>query len=519
MIRIFTSSVLNYKGVYLAGVTKMNSKKKTGSIRRRLIMVFILSSAVIFFANLIMYYNINKSIGTIDQVYKSNAQLNNLYDKLSEVQNNLYEFLNTRSSESLENYYRTSQDYKNLINDLDGSITGNDMLLMQKNIKNMSENYLRLVDETVNAKRGRNIEKYKKLYEEASQMFGYINVHINSLNNEKFKNNSKKYDLLLISFNYLEVISTTVLLVLTILTVLLIIIVTRSITDPLMKLTRVAHQVAGGDFEVELVHVESSDEVEIVTKAFNNMIVSIHQYIIKTRESMELENKMMERELMMKNHLKDAQLKYLQAQINPHFLFNTLNAGAQLAMMEGADKTCLFIENMADFFRFNVKSFDHDSTLRDEIKQVDSYIYILNVRFSGGIHFFKEIDESLLDIRVPSMILQPVVENSVNYGIRNVEYEGEIHLEVKAAGENIEIIVADNGTGIDQSTIDRIMAARLEESTSLKDRVVSKDSNGIGLGNVINRLRLYYNREEVFHIESEGHNKGTRVIIRIPRNR
>ncbi len=497
----------------------MNSKKKNGSIRRRLIMVFILSSSVIFFANLFMYYNINKSIGTIDQVYKSNVELNKLYDKLKEVQDNVYEYLNTRSTESLENYYRKEQEYRKLIDALDGKITDNDMLLMQKNIKNMSETYLQILDDTVDAKRGRNIEKYKAKYEEASQMYGYINVHINSLNNEKFKYNANKYDLLLISLNYLEIISTTVLLVLTIFTVLLIIIMTRSITDPLMKLTQAAHQVAGGNFEVDLVHVESSDEVEIVTKAFNNMIVSIHQYIIQTKESMELENKMMEKELMMKNHLKDAQLKYLQAQINPHFLFNTLNAGAQLAMMEGADKTCLFIENMADFFRFNMKSFDYDSTIRDEIKQVDSYIYILNVRFSGGIHFYKDIDETLLDVRVPSMILQPVVENSVNYGIRNIEYEGRIDLEVKPALDNIEIIITDNGTGINQETIDRIMTAKLEESASVRERVISKDSNGIGLGNVINRLRLYYNLEDVFWIESEGENKGTRVIIRIPRNR
>jgi len=482
-------------------------------------MVFILSSAVIFIANIIMYYNINKSIGTIDEVYKSNVELNKLYDKLANVQDNVYEYLNTRSSESLENYYRTEQEYRKLIDALDGKITDNDMLLMQKNIKKMSETYLQIVDDTVDAKRGRNIEKYKTSYEEASQMYGYINVHINSLNNEKFKYNAEKYDVLLISLNYLEIISTIVLLVLTIFTVLLIIIMTRSITDPLMKLTQVAHQVAGGNFEVDLVHVESSDEVEIVTKAFNNMIVSIHQYIIKTKESMELENKMMEKELMMKNHLKDAQLKYLQAQINPHFLFNTLNAGAQLAMMEGADKTCLFIENMADFFRFNVKSFDHDSTIMDEIKQVDNYIYILNVRFSGGIHFYKNIDESLLGVRVPSMILQPVVENAVNYGIRNIDYDGEIRLEVKPAEDNIEIIISDNGTGIEQSTIDRIMRAKLEESASIKERIITKDSNGIGLGNVINRLRLYYNLEEVFWIESEGYNKGTRVIIRIPRNR
>lgn len=496
----------------------MVQEKKKGSIRRRLVLVFTLSSCVVFFANMYMYYNINKSIGTIDEVYKSNTELNELLASLTDVQEYVYEYLNTKSTESLENYYRSEQIYRGLIGDLEGKIQDNDLILMQKNIKNMSETYLELVDATVDAKRGRNIEKYMVIYEEATNMYDYITTYINSLNNEQFKYNSEKYELLLLSLRYLEIISTIVLLVITVFNVILIIILTRSITEPLLKLTQVAYEVAGGNFEVDQVHVDSSDEVEIVTKAFNNMIVSIHQYIIKTKESMELESRMMEKELRMTNHLKDAQLKYLQAQINPHFLFNTLNAGAQLAMMEGADKTCLFIENMADFFRFNMKSFDQDSTLRDEIKLVDSYIYILNVRFSGGIHFYKDIDESLIDVRVPSMILQPVVENAVNYGIRDIDYEGQIRMSIYSEEERINITIEDNGAGMDRETIDRIMSTKLEESASLKERVVTKDSNGIGLGNVINRLRLYYDREDIFKIESEGRNKGTKVTIYIPKD-
>jgi two-component system, sensor histidine kinase YesM len=497
----------------------MKVKKKKGSIRRRLVLVFAFSTGVVFFANMFMYYNINQSISRIDEVYVSNVGLNEILDSLTDIQDYVFEYLNTKSSDSLENYYRSEQKYRNLTESLNDGTMDNDMLIMQKNIKNMSQTYLSVISETVAAKRGRNIERYKVNYENATNLYNYISTYIISLNNKQFKYNSNNYELLRMSLRYLEIISTVVLLIITIFNVILIIIVTRSITGPLMRLTRVAHEVAGGNFEVDLVQVDSSDEVEIVTKAFNNMIVSIHQYIIRIKESMELESKMVEKELMMTNHLKDAQLKYLQAQINPHFLFNTLNAGAQLAMMEGADKTCLFIENMADFFRFNMKSFDQDSTLRDEIKLVDSYIYILNVRFSGGIHFYKEIDDNLIDVRVPSMILQPVVENAVNYGIRDIDYDGFIRLTVSREGEDIMIIIEDNGTGMEQSAIDRVMNAKIEERAALKERIITKDSNGIGLGNVINRLRLYYDRDDIFQITSEGMNKGTKVILRIPGNK
>lgn len=488
-----------------------------GSIRLRLILVFVFTTAVVFFANMIMYFNINKSLSTIDAVYVSNVELYELLDGITNVQDYLYEYLNTKSTEALENYYRSQQNYRNMIETLHGEITDDEMILMQKNIKTMSETYLDITEEAVHAKRGRNIERYKVSYEYATTMFEFLNTYINNLNNEQFKYNSKNFELLQMSLKYLEIISTIVLFVITIFNIMIIIIFTRSITDPLMKLTEAANEVAAGNFEVDTVEVSSHDEVGIVTKAFNTMTVSIHQYIMKTKESMELESKMKEKELMMTNHLKDAQLKYLQAQINPHFLFNTLNAGAQLAMMEGADKTCLFIENMADFFRFNMNSFHQDSNIREEIKLVDSYIYILNVRFSGKINFIKEIDDSLLEVRVPSMVLQPVVENAVNYGIRDIEYEGFIRLHVYQDSDYINISIKDNGKGMEPATIDRVMQGRMREGLTLKEARISKDSNGIGLGNVIRRLRLYYEQDDVFEIMSEGLNQGTEVIIHIPK--
>lgn len=489
---------------------------KKGSIRLRLVLVFAFTTGVVFFANIFMYFNIIRSIQSIDEIYVSNVEMNGLLEALNEVQDYVFEYLNNKSTDSLENYYRSEQNYRQLVDGLKGDISDTNLIIMQKNIKQMSEVYLDILDDTVDAKRGRNIEKYKSGYEAATTLYGYISTYINNLNNEQFKFNSNNYEMLLTSLSYLEIISSIVLLFIMAFNVVLIVFVTRSITGPLTRLTEAANEVAAGNFEVDLVYMDSSDEVEIVTKAFNTMIISIQQYITRIKESMELESSMKEKELMMASHLKDAQLKYLQAQINPHFLFNTLNAGAQLAMLEGADKTCVFIENMADFFRYNMKSLDQDSTIRDEIKLVDSYIYILNVRFGGKINLIKEIDEDLMDIRVPSMILQPVVENSVNYGIRDIEYEGIISLRVYQEDNDIYMCIMDNGIGMEPETVDRIMNYRIGDQ-NLHERNVTGDSNGIGLGNVISRLRLYYDREEVFSIESKGKYKGTCVTIHFPK--
>ena len=184
---------------------------------------------------------------------------------------------------------------------------------------------------------------------------------------------------------------------------IMVVMMTRRLTRPLKILSRRAKEVTAGDLSVDIPVFRTGDEVESLSKAFDKMMGSIREYVEAQRVSMEKENEMRENELKTQTLLKDAQLKYLQSQINPHFLFNTLNAGMQLAMIEDADKTALFIENMAEFFRYNLSRINEDATLADEIQLVDHYIYILNVRFAGDIHYKKEIEPGLENVLVPSM--------------------------------------------------------------------------------------------------------------------
>ncbi|MBR3644053.1 MAG: histidine kinase, partial [Parasporobacterium sp.] len=420
------------------------------------------------------------------------------------------EYLKTKNTDALESYYKNMQDFSNQVASLNTTNSSNEEKIMEKTIHNLSESYLVMTGDTVQAKRGRNIEKYVSGYENASRLYRYINTYIYSLNNEQFKDSSLNYNALLSSLRLSEYFCLSILVMIALFNAFLIVLVTRSITNPLLELSKRADSVAGGELDVELMPVRSSDEIGVLTMAFNKMVISLREYIDQIRVRMELENAMKERELMMATHLKDAQLKYLQAQINPHFLFNTLNAGAQLAMMEGADRTNKYIQNMADFFRYNVKKNNEQVTIAQEIELVDSYIYILNVRFSGDIHFSKKLDEELLQIVVPSMIIQPVVENSVNYGIRNIEWEGHIRLSLFRENETACICIEDNGVGIEQDMIEKIMNREISTSD------VAADSNGVGLSNVINRLKLFFERDNIFEIESPGKNKGPKVTIRIP---
>ncbi len=488
------------------------NKWNGSSIQFKLMLSFIFTLVVMLISNIFLYANINTMIKQIDGVYQSNASINELTDALTGVQDNLTKYLNDKSSETLETYYEQEQEVIQYINSLNQEICDSEVLMMERNIYNMVTEYLEYTNLTISAKRGRNVEEYSIQYEEALTRYEIIQPYISELNNSHYVINSANYAILVDYMQYYELLSMLILLGVSVGVIIVVFFITQRLIGPLRVLATAANQVAEGDFDVEYIEVKSMDEVGIVTNAFNKMIESIKEYIMRVRENMETENEMKEKELIMQGHLKDAQLKYLQAQINPHFLFNTLNAGAQLAMMEGADKTCTFVENMADFFRYNVKKINEDSSIEEELKLVDNYLYILNVRFGGEIHFSSKIEEQWLGVRVPSMILQPIVENAVNYGIRGISWEGHIELKVYEKDNFICISIADNGIGIAPERIEEILKGEVQEAD------LAKNSTGIGLGNVIGRLQVYYSQEKVMEIRSEGANLGTEFILFIPKN-
>lgn len=467
-------------------------------------------AALLFAMNMGFYMRINKSMQMVDNVYASNADITALSEAFGAVQNNVYRYLKVKSSQTLMDYYQSEAEYRDLLETLNDRYINDSAKILEKNIREMSKTYLDYTAQTVAAKRGRNVEKYKKSYGDTTELYSYIQSAMDELNNRQFRENSKSYAALRQVMQYLEISNTVIILAVVAAGMLFLITTTRGMFMPLTNMAETAALVGQGNFNMKMPDTDAQDELGTVTRAFNTMVESLGVYMAKTKASMEKEQQMMERELLMENHLKEAQLKYLQSQINPHFLFNSLNAGAQLAMMEDAEKTGIFLEKMADFFRYNVKKGEEDATLAEELEAVDNYIYILNVRFAGEIHFTREVDESVENVRIPSMILQPVVENAVNHGIRDIEWEGHIWLTVRNEGNSIEISVRDNGKGMTETQIAKVLAGMGSQKAD------EGDSTGIGMNNVISRLELYYEQKDLMEIYSEGEGKGTEVVITIP---
>jgi sensor histidine kinase YesM len=477
------------------------------SLQGKISSIYILANLLVCLVNVLLILGMSRMSNELELVYEDNLHLNELGEALEAVQDDMTEYLNVKTTDSLENYYRSSEDYQELLEELPDEVTDSTFTRMKRNIRHMSETYLDLAEQTIEAKRGRNVEKYRVRYESATQYYSYISDYIYSLNQQQFRSSSENYNNLAKVFRIFESISLIIMFAVILVNVVFIVKLVGAIIRPLKVLAKAADEVARGNLDIGLLEVQTQDEIGVVTGAFNQMVVSIRAYIEQLRCSMEKERDMQERELRMEAHLKDAQLKYLQAQINPHFLFNTLNAGAQLAMMEGADRTYRYVQNVAEFFRYNVKKGQDIVPLREEIELVDNYIYILNVRFSGDIHYEKDVDPALLGVQVPGMILQPIVENCVNHGIREMAGDGRIWLSVYAQGDVTCISIRDNGAGMRPETIEKVLRGSYSADSAA--------TNGIGMDNVIARLRLFTGSEDVMYIHSPGKDRGTEVVIYI----
>lgn len=274
--------------------------------------------------------------------------------------------------------------------------------------------------------------------------------------------------------------------------IIIAIVISTSIAGPLHKLSILMSEVPKGNFNVRM-KVKGKSEIAQLGNSFNGMVKEMENLIHELQTAYQLREK--------------ARLEALQAQINPHFLFNTLNSIRWMATLSGAQNVSDMIAALTDLLDSTLYRKDEMIELSEEIQCLKNYVLLQKMRYGEKFDIMYELPEELQNYKVPILILQPLVENSIIHGFRQKDHGGIITIKGEINSEGVSILVTDNGRGMN----DEVLMGVLDTDSEKKGKF-----NRIGLKNVHDRLQLLYGKEYGLVIQSrEG--EGTKIVLSLPK--
>ncbi|MFW5843599.1 MAG: sensor histidine kinase, partial [Spirochaetota bacterium] len=268
----------------------------------------------------------------------------------------------------------------------------------------------------------------------------------------------------------------------------------RTVTRPIVSLAKAAQEISGGNLDAAIIRVKTSDEIQILADAFAAMQRNVKQLIHDLQGKRELELQT----ARLSHSLREAQLLGLQSQINPHFLFNTLNTISRTALFEGASETTNLIQSLAQVFRYMLQEPHATVTLEDELQVVEEYVMLQRHRFHERLEFVLNCRIDARSVSIPALTVQPLVENAIRHGIEPREEGGKVTVDCGLEDSSVVITVADTGMGI----------------ASIPD-ALDGPVDHIGLRNVKTRLGLLHGDDLRFDVSSLP-GSGTVITIRFP---
>lgn len=286
-----------------------------------------------------------------------------------------------------------------------------------------------------------------------------------------------------------------------------ILLLSHHLTDSLRRLEKRMSCVQRGDFDTRFFY-PYKDEVGSLARSFNYMIGEIQSLVKKQEETIEELKKERDYAAEVQKQKRKAELNALQTQINPHFLYNTLNAITWQAADQGAEEISILSNSLGRFFRLSLSKGAEIITIRAELEHVSSYLDIQSIRYHSRIHYEITVDERWQELKIIKLILQPLVENSIYHGIKEKPGAGIIRISAKLMNaETLMLIVWDDGAGIPAEKL-----AVINEGL----RAGGMDrTEGYGIYNVNERIRLFYGSGYGLRYESEE-GAWTRAVITVP---
>lgn len=269
---------------------------------------------------------------------------------------------------------------------------------------------------------------------------------------------------------------------------------------PINNLVKGMKKVQKGEGNVS-VKDDREDELGFLNKTFNEMSGEIHHLV-----------NWVYREQLTR---REAELKALQSQINPHFLFNTLESINWLAQLNNVPEISRTVSDLSDLMEASIGRDDRLITIEEEFSYADKYISLLKSRFADRIEFNKNVQKDVLGIKIPRLLIQPLIENAVFHGIEKSRGKGIINLNAYKKDDRIVIEVIDNGTGMDSDELNCLNEKLSLDNDSYFKKLADKRNKSVGIENVNRRIKLFYGENYGLLIESEQ-GQYTRVVVSIP---
>lgn len=283
-----------------------------------------------------------------------------------------------------------------------------------------------------------------------------------------------------------------ILLISILLTILLSILVSNQVAKPIVSLSRKMEAVGENNFNVQI-ETSRTDEIGHLQRKYKEMITRIKDLIEKDYKR-EMENR-------------DAQFLALQSQINPHFLFNTLQVISGMALKNKAKDIYDMTQKLALMFRYITDKRGDLVRMKEEVNHLNNYLYIQKVRFGENLSIQLFVDEAVQDGLIPLLTLQPIIENSFKHGFESKLEKAKLKIDIQMVFDEIEIAIMDNGVGMTEQRLAEVREKLIFDADT--------QHRSIGLRNVNNRIKLYFGKE--YGIEIDSKQSGfTQVIVRIP---
>lgn len=485
----------------------------TISIKRK---IGIFAAMVILIMALSASFNVwitNVSLGSFGGILNDNSRCNDFQEALDQEIRAFEHYVRNADQESRDTYrvacVRTERCLWSLPSEY--RRIGKERSARTWNIRNAYEGYKVYRDDVAEGNKTGS-EFVDELYY-VYKMQEYLQGYTGCLVQITMAEGTEEYQKEAAMFSNIPYIIVAISIALMIIAIWLTKILSNSVAKPIVSLAASTRKVAANDFDEPDLIIENKDEMGELVTAFNVMKHSTKGYIATMKENNKMQELLHKEELErseMEKQLGSARLELLKSQINPHFLFNTLNSIKWMSVMSGTEHITNTITALGRLLEISMNKVNDMLPIEEELENIKSYIKIQQVRYPGRFDVAYHIEEGILKEHTLKLILQPLVENSI---LHNIEARDFLMIDISGRCENGIIIlqVQDNGTGMDADTMKEILKPKKQGK---KGYVFS----GLGVSNVQERIQLAYGPDYGLQYDSDG-NSFTTVTIRFPQHK